>query len=220
MARTKAEARQAIQEELARGGGKKGKSAKRKGVKVEPISSVGTCPSMNGSGSCGSQKAEVSVPRLQPGLRALREIRDYQGSTRLLFLKIPFQKVVRELCQKFGGFRFEVQALLALQEACESYLIGLFEDAGVCALHGRRVTIMARDIHLSRRIRSGVDLKSSRVVMSRNRSTPVVESTSSTRLDDAVVEPSTTAPELTTASLPPAESCPRASFPVSLSPCV
>merc|ERR1719426_432119 len=54
---------------------------------------------------------------------------------------------------KIGSCRFEVQALLALQEAAEMFLVGLCEDAGLCAGHGRRVTIMARDIQLSRRLR-------------------------------------------------------------------
>uniref|UniRef100_A0A7S4UZ22 Core Histone H2A/H2B/H3 domain-containing protein n=1 Tax=Alexandrium monilatum TaxID=311494 RepID=A0A7S4UZ22_9DINO len=50
--------------------------------------------------------------------------------------------------------RFESQALLALQEAAEAYLVGLFEDANLCAVHAKRVTVMPKDIQLSRRIRS------------------------------------------------------------------
>lgn len=97
----------------------------------------------------------TAAPTSRPGMRPLREVHEYHGNTDLLFQKIPFQRLVRELCMKMGPFRFEVQALLALQEAAEMFLVGLFEDAGLCALHGRRVTIMPRDLMLSRRIRSG-----------------------------------------------------------------
>lgn len=50
-------------------------------------------------------------------------------------------------------FRWQAAALQALQEACESYLTHLFEDANLCALHAKRVTIMVRDIQLARRVR-------------------------------------------------------------------
>lgn len=40
-----------------------------------------------------------------------------------------------------------------LQEASEAYLVGLFEDTNLCAIHAKRVTIMPKDIQLARRIR-------------------------------------------------------------------
>jgi histone H3/H4 len=40
------------------------------------------------------------------------------------------------------------------QEAAEAYLIGLFEDAYLCTIHARRVTLFTRDLQLARRIRS------------------------------------------------------------------
>jgi histone H3 len=49
--------------------------------------------------------------------------------------------------------RFQSQAVLALQEATEAYLVGLFEDTNLCAIHAQRVTIMVRDMQLARRIR-------------------------------------------------------------------
>ncbi len=51
--------------------------------------------------------------------------------------------------------RFQSQALLALQEAAESFLVGLFEDATLCAIHAKRVTIMKKDFDLALRIRGG-----------------------------------------------------------------
>lgn len=52
-----------------------------------------------------------------------------------------------------SDIRFQSQAILALQEAAEAYLVGLFEDTNLCAIHARRVTIMTKDLHLARRIR-------------------------------------------------------------------
>lgn len=86
---------------------------------------------------------------------ALREIRKYQKSTELLIRKLPFARLVREIAQEFKtDLRFEKNALLALQEAAEAYLVGVFEDANLCAIHAKRVTIMPKDIQLARRIRN------------------------------------------------------------------
>ena len=92
--------------------------------------------------------------RYRPGTVALREIRKYQKSTELLIRKLPFQRLVREIAQDFKtDLRFQSSAILALQEASEAYLVGLFEDTNLCAIHAKRVTIMPKDIQLARRIR-------------------------------------------------------------------
>lgn len=92
--------------------------------------------------------------RFRPGTVALREIRKYQKSTELLLRKLPFQRLVREIATEFKtDLRFQSTAVLALQEASESYLVGLFEDTNLCAIHAKRVTIMPKDIQLARRIR-------------------------------------------------------------------
>lgn len=92
--------------------------------------------------------------RYRPGTVALREIRRYQKTTELLIQKLPFQRFVREIAQEFKtDLRYQGLAILALQEAAESYLVGLFEDTQLCAIHGKRVTIMPKDIQLARRIR-------------------------------------------------------------------
>ena len=92
--------------------------------------------------------------RYRPGTVALREIRQFQKSTDLLIRKLPFQKVVREIATQFkSDLRFQTQAILALQEACEAYLVKLFEDTNLCAIHAKRVTIMAKDMMLAKRIR-------------------------------------------------------------------
>ena len=92
--------------------------------------------------------------RYRPGTVALREIRRYQKSTELLIRKLPFQRLVREIAMKFKtDLRFQSAAIGALQEASEAYLVGLFEDTNLCAIHAKRVTIMPKDIQLARRIR-------------------------------------------------------------------
>ena len=92
--------------------------------------------------------------RYRPGTVAIREIRRYQKSTDLLIRKLPFQRLVREIAQEFRtDIRFTTTSLLSLQEASEAYLVGLFEDTNLCAIHAKRVTIMPKDINLARRIR-------------------------------------------------------------------
>jgi histone H3 len=83
--------------------------------------------------------------RYRPGTVALREIRRYQKSTELLIRRLPFQRLVREIAQDFKtDLRFQSTAILALQEAAEAYLVGLFEDTNMCCIHARRVTIQVR----------------------------------------------------------------------------
>ena len=95
--------------------------------------------------------------RFHPGTVALREIRRYQKSTDLLIRKLPFQRVVREIAAEISlrgsSLRFQHAAIMALQEATESYLVGLFEDSNLCAIHANRVTIMPKDLQLARRLR-------------------------------------------------------------------
>ena len=111
----------------------------------------------------GNKAARKSAPvsggvkkphRYRPGTVALREIRKFQKSTELLIRKLPFQRLVREIATEYkSDLRFQSQAVLALQEASEAYLVGLFEDTNLCAIHAKRVTIMPKDIQLARRIR-------------------------------------------------------------------
>ena len=92
--------------------------------------------------------------RFRPGTVALREIRRYQKSTELLIRKLPFQRLVREIAQDFKtDLRFQSSAVLALQEASEAYLVSLFEDTNLAAIHAKRVTIQPKDLALARRLR-------------------------------------------------------------------
>lgn len=98
--------------------------------------------------------------RYRPGTFALMQIRKYQKSTDLLIRKLPFQRLVREIAQNISQekkpveeLRFQSTAILASQEASEAYLVSLFEDSNLCAIHSKRVTVMPRDMQLARRIR-------------------------------------------------------------------
>lgn len=95
--------------------------------------------------------------RYKPGTVALREIRRYQKSTERLIRKLPFQRLCRTICREQANaadIRFQGPALVALQEATELYLVGLFEDALLCAQHAKRVTVFGKDFLLVSRIRS------------------------------------------------------------------
>ncbi len=132
MARTKQTARKST-------GGK----APRKGLAT-------TAARKSAPGAAGVKKPH----RFRPGTVALREIRRYQKGTELLLRKAPFQRFVREVAQDFNSsLKFTGIALMALQHASEAYTVGLFEDTNLCAIHGKRVTIMPKDIQLARRIR-------------------------------------------------------------------
>ena len=92
--------------------------------------------------------------RWRPGTVAMRDIRRYQKSTKCLMQRLPFQRLVRSIAKGYNSeLRFQASSLAALQEATEAYVVGLFEDVNLCALHAGRVTVMTRDMHLARRIR-------------------------------------------------------------------
>ena len=92
--------------------------------------------------------------RWHPGTCALRQIKRYQKTTNVLCRKAPFQRMIRELATSHKeGLRWQASAVMALQEATDSYVTGLLSDSNLCALHGKRVTLMARDLALARRLR-------------------------------------------------------------------
>ena len=108
----------------------------------------------------GARKKSIAIGgvkkphRYRPGTVCLREIRHFQKSAELLLRKAPFKKLCREVAQEFKvGLRYGKNAVAALQEASEAYLIGVFEDSNLAAIHGKRVTIMPKDVQLTRRIR-------------------------------------------------------------------
>lgn len=96
--------------------------------------------------------------RYKPGTVALRQIKFYQKSTANLIPRAPFARLIRYFLQehpKRDGTvcRIQPNAVLALQEASEEMLVGLFEDVNLCAIHAKRVGILPKDVRLARRIR-------------------------------------------------------------------
>ncbi|CCI40926.1 unnamed protein product [Albugo candida] len=127
----------------------KSTSVKKRPRKSTPMR---TAPPIKG----GASKTNTTQKRrFRPGSVALREIRYYQRSTELLIRKLPFARLVRDIQMQYANrpFRWQAEALLALQEAAEAHLVRLFEDANLCAIHSKRVTLMVKDIQLARRIR-------------------------------------------------------------------
>ncbi|XP_020572267.1 histone H3-like centromeric protein cnp1 isoform X1 [Phalaenopsis equestris] len=95
-----------------------------------------------------------SKRRFKPGTVALREIRKLQKTWNHLIPAAPFIRIVKDMTFFYSQEvnRWQAEALVAIQEAAESYLIELFEDANLCAIHAKRVTLMQKDLHLARRI--------------------------------------------------------------------
>ena len=101
---------------------------------------IGKRPSSILNRSSGTGKSSIgggARRRYRPGVKAIREIRQYQKTTDLLIRKLPFARLVREVANDFiqtefddgVGLRWQSQAILALQEAAEAFLVHLFEDA-------------------------------------------------------------------------------------------
>ncbi|CAM9206725.1 unnamed protein product [Discosporangium mesarthrocarpum] len=133
-------------------------TAKKRVGKSDPKSKiVSVTRSTKGESSENKPSTDAKKKRRRPGIAALKEIRRYQNSTDLLVLKLPFQKLVREMAQALiPDIRFQSTAVVALQFAAEAFLVGLFEDTNLCAIHARRVTIMPRDIRLAQRLRGEI----------------------------------------------------------------
>lgn len=110
---------------------------------------------------CAKRKLDARIQqtskkrRLRPGTKALREIRTYQKSTNLLIRKQPFARLIREIQVDFNKteMKWKARAFSALQHAAEDYLVQIFEDANICAIHARRVTVFVKDVHLTNRLR-------------------------------------------------------------------
>ena len=134
------------------------KESSRKSTGKLPREVLVTKGKKSTSGKASSQASSstnIKKPfRFRPGTVALRDIRRYQRGTDLLLRKLPFQRIVREIAMAGkDGLRFQASAVLAMQEATEAHLVNLFADTCLCAIHGRRVTIMPKDIQLARRLR-------------------------------------------------------------------
>ena len=110
-----------------------------------------TAPAEGGVKSNDGEKRKM---RRKAGTVALREIKRYQKSIDNLLPRAPFQRLVRTIVEDMDHqLRFQSQALVAIQEATEAYIVALFEDTNLCAIHAKRMTILKKDMQLARRIR-------------------------------------------------------------------
>ncbi len=106
-------------------------------------------------GNADPNAIRKKVHRWRPGTRALTEIRHYQKSTALLIRKLPFRHLVRAIIQQIGTeLRVTSDALESLQEAAVAYLVRVFEDSNLSAIHAKRVTVMPKDFALAQQLRS------------------------------------------------------------------
>ena len=134
--------------QLAKAGAAKTAAKKRKAL-----------PTTNSKRKAAPATGGVKKPhRYRPGTVALREIKKFQKSVDLLMRKLPFSRLVREISNTFplpcGDLaRWSPEAILALQNATEDYIVGLNEETNLCAIHAKRVTVMPKDIKLARRVR-------------------------------------------------------------------
>ena len=80
--------------------------------------------------------------------------------TDCLIKRTPFNKLIKEISQEYRvcpdgpgtpsvQVRFQSIVLAALQEAAENFLVGLFEDVNLLAVHAKGVTVMPCDIRFS-----------------------------------------------------------------------
>ena len=128
-------------------------AAKAKASKKMPSKSSKSKAVKKSAPAAGGMK-DKKQRRWRPGTVALREVKKYQKGTNNLLPRAPFQRLVRNIVSDMDHeLRFQSAALHALQEASEAYIVGIFEDTNLCAIHAKRVTIMPKDIQLARRIR-------------------------------------------------------------------
>ena len=128
-------------------------AAKAKSSKKMPAKGSKSKAIKKSAPAAGGMKDRKKL-RWRPGTVALREVRKYQKSLKNLLPRAPFQRLVRSMVSDMDHeLRFQSAALAALQEASEAYIVGLFEDTNLCAMHAKRQTIMKKDMDLARRIR-------------------------------------------------------------------
>ena len=142
------------------GGGKAHKSATFS--KNAHVPQASQAPRKGGGGGRAPPTGGLKKPKKHKlGIVALREIRHFQRSVNLLVPLLSFGWLILEIAQDYKvGLRFQSSALMAIQEAAETYLVNLFEAANLCTIHRKRQTIAPKDFGLVKAIRhiSGIDL--------------------------------------------------------------
>ncbi|KAJ9510456.1 hypothetical protein QJQ45_015933 [Haematococcus lacustris] len=134
-------------------------AAKKRAVQAAKAPSQAKSKTQKELKAIGQVKDKVKR-KAKAGVKALREIREYQKSVKLLIPKAPMRRVIREITETFGGDvidRWTSSALEAVQEVAEAYMqVAYFERSQLAAIHGKRITIMPKDMDLVKRM--AVDL--------------------------------------------------------------
>ena len=129
------------------------KAVKMSGKAKESKAIKKTGPAKGGAKSAASGD-EMKKRNYKPGTVVLRMIKKYQKSNDTLLPRAAFMRLVKTITEDMDHhLRFQSQAIQALQEATEAYVVGLFEDTNLCAIHAKRQTVMKKDMVLARRIR-------------------------------------------------------------------
>ena len=117
-------------------------TANQKAAKISGKSKASKAIKKTGPAAGGVKNAEKKdgkTRRFKAGTVALREIKRYQKSNDLLLPRAPFMRLVKAITEETDHqLRFQSQAIQALQEATEAYIVGLFEDTNLCAIHAKR----------------------------------------------------------------------------------
>jgi len=134
-------------------------AAKAKAASKMPAKVKGTSKAIKKTAPAEGGMKDKKARKFKAGTVTLREIKRYQKTVDMLLPRAPFQRLVRSITTEMDHqLRFQSQALQALQEASEAYIVGLFEDTNLCAIHAKRVTVQKKDMDLARRIRGDRNL--------------------------------------------------------------
>ena len=129
-------------------------AAKAKAASKMPAKIAGKSKAIKKTAPAEGGVKDKAKRRNKPGTATLREVKRYQRTVDMVLPRAPFQRLVRAITTDMDhALRFQSQALQALQEATEAYIVGLFEDTNLCAIHAKRVTVQKKDMDLARRIR-------------------------------------------------------------------
>ena len=102
------------------------------------------------------RKSMISYNRRKKVINSARLSGTREMKNKLEINKKAFSRLVANITDTMfpnQGIRFSLRGLAALHVASEDYLVGLFEDSYLCALHAKRVTLMKKDMTLARRLR-------------------------------------------------------------------
>ena len=102
------------------------------------------------------RKSMISFNRRKKVVNSARISGTREMEDKLEINKKAFSKLVYDITNTIfpeEDIRFSLRGIAALHVASEDYLIGLFEDSYLCALHAKRVTLMKKDMTLARRLR-------------------------------------------------------------------